>query len=475
MPNIDLKSLKLTYNSFRNTNEETIKINVVRLFLILLGYDEKKFKYEYPTFEGKKRVDILIRIKNLIGLVIEVKKPDDSLDKKSCIQLVNYINSINVEWGILTNGNDYILFNNDIKSSAKNKEVLRFSLILDTHSSICKHRNENNLKFFSFNNIFITETTKYFRYLTEFKNEKLLSHKLSYKSFKQYESTIYNYLDYLSSEKFPFKSERIADTFFFKNFLLSSGKSYNNKEIKKKITIINKYRYITSFCELLKSRKEISDNNFKNLDEKDMIEGFNLDEKNFSSNPLTISEINEILKASNKTRNPIRNKLIILFLFYTGINSKEIPNIKINDFNQNNKTININNRIIKLPDAMCNILLNYLDKRKKYKYKNEYLFCGMYNGKFIQLGEENFNRIIKDILKYTNIPTERKKIISAYFFKYSLIRSMLDVEISLQDISKYIGLTIKTLCDYLNENDLNKINYKNIIKKHPYNKALENL
>lgn len=471
----DLEQLRIEYNTLRDYNEENIKIKIVIPFMEHCGYNEKDFDYESRTYEGKKRVDISVNIKKELKLFIEVKKRDNSLDQDSCIQLVNYINTANIEWGILTNGNDYILFNNDIKSSAQNKEILRFSLFLNPNSSISKYRNKNNLKFFSYNNLFVTETTKYFRYLTEFKNKKLIPDKSNSMSMQQYYSVIYNYLNYLSLQDFPFDPNQITNKYNFKNFLSSQKNNYNNKQVKRYKTIINKYRYITSFCELLKRRNQINDNNFKFLTEEDMVKGFNLNEKKVLSNPLTNSEINEILKAANRTRNHVRNKLIILFLFYTGINPKEMPNIEINDFNENKQTININSRIIKLPNNICTILLNYLNERKKNKYKSKYLFCGLYNGSFIQLGEGNFNRIIKDILKYTFIPTERQKIISPYFFKYSLIRSMLNNKISIAEISKYTGLTPESICDYLTEDDFKKINYNNIIKKHPYNDVLANL
>ncbi len=116
-------------NSFEDFNEANIKMKVVSPFLEILGYPFKWQFYENPVIKGVTISDITIKMNSKVILFIEVKK---SFTGKSYLkdlhQLISYLNDKNVEWGILTDGKDYILVNNDIEGECKDKEILRYNI-----------------------------------------------------------------------------------------------------------------------------------------------------------------------------------------------------------------------------------------------------------------------------------------------------------------------------------------------------------
>ncbi|EST10235.1 type I restriction enzyme HsdR N-terminal domain-containing protein [Sporolactobacillus laevolacticus] len=114
---LDLDYIQKKYEKNKFSNEENIKNKVVRHFLEMLDYDEDSFDYEHKTLHRKGRADIVITVGNNDNncLYIETKKANEPLDAEAKDQLATYIFNRGKEWGILTNGRKYLLFNSNIK------------------------------------------------------------------------------------------------------------------------------------------------------------------------------------------------------------------------------------------------------------------------------------------------------------------------------------------------------------------------
>ncbi|KZL88786.1 tyrosine-type recombinase/integrase [Clostridium magnum] len=418
---------KLPTNSEGIINEETIKISIVRNFFLMQGAEESWFDYEpFPdkSKEIKDRVDIAVKFNGIDSLektlYIEVKKGSKDLSSnfltsKACKQLVRYIHSANLEWGILTDGNCYMLFNDSIKGSLEQKEVLRFYLFNPLNKS-AKYRNESNLKYFDLKCLFRFQTTNYFKYLSEFKAYFKNENKTE-NSLKQYESTIYNFLDYTADKEKSFSLGYI-DPNKFKQYLLDDISSKITNKSKKipdtETTIKNKFAHISSFCDMLENKRDISVNPFRKFKSKGfkkefISEDINIETDNEPKELLKESEIESILNSYNNTRESIRNKLIFLLFLYLGLDIQEIKLLKVNDIDLNKQAIHLANRTIPLHPSIFNLLKRYIEDRNSKKIKSEYLICRYYGNHYYHFEDSNFNKIISVKFNTLDIPDKRKK------------------------------------------------------------------
>lgn len=475
---LKIKLKKLIEICGENINEENIKIKIVTEFLKCIGYNEDYFYYE-DVLENNSRVDMCIKdlyTKEPI-IYIEVKKLNYELVNKDYSQLANYLNSNNINWGILTNGRKYILFNNSINDKAHKKFVLEYTLFKDKSKNehFSKARNLNNLKLFSYEYLIKNNKTRYFVYFADFRNKDNKEN-----SYSQYKSTLYHYLNFLA-DNYSFHLNNInPDT--FKNFLTSTlnSSSVNNKKTNHRQTIINKYSHVCSFYTKVIEDSHKS-NPFNNTSQtkflNDILVEHDLKEKeNQNVALLTNEELGMLLSSLKNNRHDLRNTLIVLFVLYGGLDTNELVNLKESDLNLDKMTLTLKNRKIPLHKSLKNILTEYLAYKKNLKIKSEYLFCGKYNRKFSKISHGNMNLIINEQFNSIDgISEERKKILNSSFIKRSVIKNMINSNIPLQEIIKFTGLSFAALEEYITKEDINKVPLKNIERKHPYNSIFESI
>lgn len=471
-----IKEIRNQYNLLideKNTNEETTKNRIVEEVLKLLGYKKEWFYYERPTFNNNRFVDISIKINgdpnNLF--FVEVKKAGKKLISKDITQLANYLNDKNIKWGLLTNGNYYILFNNKTNADSSQKDIMRYYLNTPLKQELNGYkysakRNKNNLKYLSYNYLFEKEATYYFKYLKDFMLTLNNDH-----SSRQYESLLYNYFDYLSVQKYKFSLKYIEpDT--FKDYLIYNITNNSIRKPTRKETIISKYAYIKAFYETIICNQRDISNPFKKLTLEEMLRGITLQKNNTlnSDSLLNTDEIELILKSYNNNRSTIRNKLIFFLFLYTGLDVSEIKNLTLSDVDLNKNKLTINKRTIPIPTYLTNLIKEYLSLRKSKKIICEYLICGKYKKNYRYLDDSNFNTIISQQFNLINeIPEKRKKILKPKFIKASLIKRMYQAGINLETISYFIGISIPSVLDYLSNEDITKrVNFKTVFNKHPY-------
>lgn len=188
-----------------------------------------------------------------------------------------------------------------------------------------------------------------------------------------------------------------------------------------------------------------------------------------------IIKMNKILlnKSDFDNFNNFTTFYVIFNLYYCcGLRRSETLNLKLNDFNSNDKTILIENsknntsRIIPLTDELVKILSHYIEIRSS---ELEYIFVSEQNKKF---NEKYVSTLFKRLLKESNIPltyegkTQRLHDLRHTFAVHTLKQMEekgFDLYTSLPILSSYLGHKSIVETEYYlrlvkseNENIINK-------------------
>lgn len=146
---------------------------------------------------------------------------------------------------------------------------------------------------------------------------------------------------------------------------------------------------------------------------------------------LTIAEVKNVI---NKTKN-IKHKAILSVLYYSGVRSDELLNIKIENINGSDCEIHIQSgkggkdRIIPVPESLIELLRVYY---KKYKPKT-YLFSGQI--KINKYSYESLNKVVKQALRRAHII----KRITCHSFRHSRATHLLSNGVDTKTIQEFLG------------------------------------
>lgn len=114
-------------------NEAQTAQAIVLRMLQALGYNVwNPFEVMPEAFgNGGYRPDYTIQLNGDIRFIIEVKVLGKNLadTEKDMTQAVNYINSVGRRWAILTNGQEWLFLDNDIRGEISQKRVLTLDLV----------------------------------------------------------------------------------------------------------------------------------------------------------------------------------------------------------------------------------------------------------------------------------------------------------------------------------------------------------
>jgi integrase/recombinase XerD len=144
----------------------------------------------------------------------------------------------------------------------------------------------------------------------------------------------------------------------------------------------------------------------------------------------------EIKKMLNTIKNK-RNKLIIEFIYSTGVRISECINMKLENLDLKEYIGNVINgkggkdRVIILSKNWVEDYKKYLNNRNK-KIKSEYVFC-RYDGK--PLSPDTIQKFTKDIAKKAGI----KKNISPHKLRHSFATSLLENDVNIRYIQQLLG------------------------------------
>lgn len=461
---LDLKQKRLNLLS---TNEKTIQNIIVVDFLKMLGYKDIWYIYENDIYNSQLYSDISICIdgNTSIQLQVEVKKDNKPINPRDLEQLSRYINAKKGSWGIVSNGTDFILYNDKIIGEIDERIVFHYNLATD--------KNEEYLKYYSYEYIFKRNISNYFKYIKQY--EIYFCKKNNPTSFAVYKGTLTNFFEYIAEIKqYNFPSIEFITPNDLKSWIIydkHNGKSENGRHVNKSTTIKNKFHHINSMYQTLKRNGNILSNPFENIDINDFINDIdfiNESDKIHLRYPLTINEILSIIKAQENKRDNLRNELFIYLLSYTGIGKNEIIHLKEEQVDIENKIITLKGRAFKLPDIIIDKIVNYRIQKKEYGLSPIYIFPSKYSHRknnTLSLGY--LNDVINDSLQ--NFDSIRKDNIDIQFFHESLVKEMYKVGFWIEEIAYFTGSSIPSVVKVLGNIDIGKkIEGCKFFDKHPY-------
>lgn len=474
MNNDILDSIKNFRKILKRNNEENVKIQVIRPSLEILDYDPSTFDYEHPLYHRKGIADIAIEIRKNIYLYVEAKKGDTPLELEDIIQLSNYLHTKNIEWGILTNGNEFILINDKIESLVTDETSHSDKVVF--HLNINANIETQYIKYFSKDNIFNTKVTNYFKDIAQFKSYKYSNNT---KSWRCYKGTLFNFFDYYAQKENKYrelKELRIDD---FQDFLEhdKNTKSNTGKTVDSVSTFKNKSSHLCSMLNELKKHGKLLNHNFE-CSRDIIINSINYEDTLKETIHLNEDNVSKIIYfLEHYKSNRLRDLTIFLLCLYMGLERSELHSLSFEMIDFNKNTIKIKNRLIPLPNKIISNLIKlkdmYSNLLKPKKPKNLF-YCyrkGIYKASSEGVLNDTFKKI-KDI----DINTEYWSYFSPQYIRNSLIPQLFNSGYAIEEISYLTGMDLPYISKLIPYNDLCKninLSGEHPKRRHPYSKFLD--
>lgn len=146
---------------------------------------------------------------------------------------------------------------------------------------------------------------------------------------------------------------------------------------------------------------------------------------------ITYEELNKLIEAADN----LRDKLIIKFLFYTGVRVSELVNLKVSDILWDEGFVRVRKgkggkeRLVPIPSFLLKELKEYLEKRNK---DSEYLFISKKGDK---LSTRQVQRIIKKVKERAKIT----KKVTPHVLRHSIATHLLRKGIDIRVIQEFLG------------------------------------
>lgn len=384
--------IKEQLSSIGNLKEENIKIHIVIPVLDILGYDKKFFDFEYTRDHKNKIVDMAWIYGDNI-LYIEVKRGDYELSEDDVKQLTDYIVSKNINWGILTNGKRYILINKNIECIGFGDEIYLDRIAFDEDLSTKKTKSK--VEYLSKQFIFDNKCSEYLKDIAQFKVYYIK--KNNGESWKQYKSTLNNFIEYLVKKYGRYKSFNLI---YFEDYIdYWKDKISLADDVMSIETYRNQHSHISSMFKTLHENSKLINNNFAYITKEEIEESYyklynieNIDKEEFVLNEQNVIKAINVLKDNN------RNIIILLLAVYCGITRSEIVNLKWEDIDFAKDKIKLKDRTIPLPKTIKEKLTDLYIYKKSNKIKITNLFY-VYSKKKYSPITANAVYYIFDILK----------------------------------------------------------------------------
>lgn len=480
-----IKSIRHRFSELTCLKEENIKIHIVlELFLNKLGFNPKYWVYEDSV--SKDRADMTYRINEKAVFLVETKglsksaKMSDlelTLDDRK--QITEYLNSHqdNIVWGLLTNGKRYILFNNNIKGGIDDKIV--FDISVDNK------KDQNFIKYFSYENLFVTKNTTFFADIAQFKYYRKNTD-VKKSSWNVYKSTLFNFFDYYAANH-QYRSMTsnlrecltritVEDFLSYMNGKTQVVSKKSGKAVTSKQTIQNNYSYLAAFFGTLKEMGDISEHSFKYSRERSLSDYENTP-KIKSKNYLSIDRYEKILNHIFEDKNNYRNMIIFLLCSYYGFERSEVNELVWSNVDTSKEKITVNGRSYKMDILLKTCLEKLYCEKIKSKSKNNYVIT-TYNNKRIRKANTSTINAVFDSFKNIDGDYTTWCDFSPQYTRECLIRTMFESGYSLEQLSAYIGVDITRIIscipsDIIALEGRKRLNKGNKQVVHPYKDVVE--
>ena len=228
-------------------------------------------------------------------------------------------------------------------------------------------------------NVDLEKYLKYLKFNRNYSDNTLIS----------YEEDIIEYLDYLERECLSLYDVKYSDIRFLLEY-------YNSLKLKN-VSIRRKISSLKGFYKYLCRLGKVNDNPFSYVTlpkkEKKLPQYLNYNE---------MIEIFDVIDTSSLLG--LRNRLIMELLYATGIRVSELVNIKINDIDINNRSIEVTGkgdktRIVFFNEICKKILKEYLSESREFR-RDEYLIINQHGHGITTRG---IRLIMDKVIKETSI------------------------------------------------------------------------
>ncbi len=262
---------------------------------------------------------------------------------------------------------------------------------------------------------YLEEYIKYLTYEKHYSNHTIIN----------YESDILEFIEYLEKESIELLKIDYAFIRGYLNYLVNDKKD-NNTTVSRKISSLR------GFYKYLSNNDYINNNPFRLV---------SLPKKSKKlPKYFYYNELEELFNSCDiKTPLGQRDELILEMLYATGVRVSELVNIKVNDINEGNLTINIvgkgnKERIVSFGEYAKDALDLYLsDGRKKLNKKDsDYLFLNHIGGNLTTRG-------VRDILDRLIKKTTIDKNISPHMLRHTFATHLINEGCDLLAVSELLG------------------------------------
>lgn len=409
----------------------------------------------YSSIEGDEQVYVRvmdyksIEKSNILDF-IKTHQASHNLEKKN-------------EWGILTDCDTFILTNADIIDLQQPEESLVFKIRI-TDRDYWK----NMLNYFSYENLFKTQNTRYFVDVARFRLANILKSSNSYDTYK---STLLNFFDFYCRNhsyiemcrdgRNPLEKVVFDD---FKKFIQEKQKGKN--KLLKEATLYNNYSHIAGYLQGLKIHNE-DFRKERNLKLKD----FDVERSDKDLTFFTKDNIEDIIEYfDNEKIHSNRNVLLFYLLVYIGMEKSTIINLRMGDIDVHNGKYIKDAKDIELPSSFIKRFKQL--KKENQQNKTEYVFNTYNRGKYKKLSEGTINSLFIGLKdqdeKYENVsPLSLRNALAEYLF---------DVGFSIEEICYLMNIKIGNILSYISEEKIMKEGKRRLngqIKKHPFYYSLD--
>lgn len=271
--------------------------------------------------------------------------------------------------------------------------------------------------------------------------EYIISKNYSDNTIISYINDLYYFYLFIKKDLDKVTEEDIKDYLEYLNL-----KKENPTSIRRKISTFKSfYKYLYNNNYMLKEDYPLSKISYPKVDKK--LPKF-----------VYYNDLLEIIDASSKGKNGIRNRLIIEMLYATGLRVSELVNIKINDIDFNNKRIVVcgkgnKERIVYYGEYAEEVLNKYLNNNKISN--NDYLFT---NNKGDKLSTRSIRYIIDDIMKKLSINTHVTPHVLRHTFATDMLNNGCDIKV-VQELLGHSSLKATEIYTHVTNERLKEVYY----------------
>lgn len=263
--------------------------------------------------------------------------------------------------------------------------------------------------------------------LQQFKDYLLLEKKYALLTVKNYERDLIQFFNYLDIKATEFELQIIDYGSIRSWIVILIEEGISNRTVNRKIASLKAFFKFLVKVQIIESSPLLLHKKLK--------------EPKKAQVPFSINEIENVLDQyyNHDDFESLRNYLIILLLYTTGIRRSELINLKEIDIDFENNTLKVlgkrnKERYVPLLNSVKEVLINYLElKSKRYpSYSNEYVFI---TKKGVKVYETLVYRVVNSY--FSKASSKLKK--SPHILRHSFATHLLNEGADLNSVKDLLG------------------------------------